>query len=121
MNLDVALNQPAARMEGRGPLSFTEVPSFPGRTRSLRATVTSVAKDLAKGMGGFLLGAVVGLGLWWLVWNPGVDLGLLPPPTTREGDTVTIDLFGFLGKWIGLFVLPIIGGVFGAKALLGRV
>lgn len=84
------------------------------------AAFRDMGKSFSLGALGFILGAGIGLGLWWIVWNPMVDLGLFPPPTTREGDAVTIDPLSFFGYWIGLFVLPILGGVMGAKTALGR-
>lgn len=60
----------------------------------------------------FLGGAFLGLGLWWLVWGPLVDLGLLPPAWHRDGDSIVIDdPLSAVGCAIGLLALPVAAGV----------
>lgn len=60
----------------------------------------------------FLVGMFFGFLLWCFVWFVIPD-GILPFGSWHyEGDQIVIDdFFGSIGKVIGFFALPIIGGI----------
>lgn len=58
------------------------------------------------------MGMLFGFGLWYLVWYV-IPEGFLPFASWHyEGNQLVVDdLLGSIGKVIGFFAMPIIGGV----------
>ena len=55
------------------------------------------------------LGVMVGFALWWLVFYPLTWVGLFPQPwEMKDGSLVINDLFGSIGKAVGVVALPLV-------------
>jgi hypothetical protein len=59
----------------------------------------------------FLIGMVLGFGLWFVLWYIVPSWIFDYSSWHYEGDKLVIDsFFGAIGKVVGLFALPIMGG-----------
>lgn len=57
-----------------------------------------------------IVGFAGGLVVWWALFYPLTWMGLFPEPWEfEEGSLVINDVFGALGKVVGLLALPLIG------------
>ena len=57
-----------------------------------------------------IAGLVGGFVLWWILFYPLTWIGLFPEPWEfQDGSLVINDIFGALGKAIGLLALPLVG------------
>lgn len=55
------------------------------------------------------LGVIVGFALWWLLFYPLTWVGLFPEPwEMKDGSLVINDLFGSIGKAVGVVALPLV-------------